>query len=527
MSEPPKRNPLRRLKMMMRHTWLIVTASLLMCAGIGGVAYYFLNLPTQWKIAVGPPNSDDLKVINVIAANLARDRASIRLRVIVKDGGTREAARAIDTGEADLAVVRRDIGMSQEGQAIAIFRKNVAVFVVPPPAKAAPVAAKGRAARRKAAAAKPAKIEKIEELVGKRLAIVGRSPSNLALLKVILGQYNIRDDKIALLDAEAEKKPNAKDKINIIQLDPRNVTSDIRDRKPDAILSVGPLSSDITAAVIAAASRDKEPPTFLDIGTSEAIAERYPVYESIEIKAGTFGGSPPRPEETVETIGVNHYIVARKKLDEDTVAHFSRLLFTMRNAIGADAPTNVKIEAPDTDKDASVPVHPGAAAYIDGDVKTFFDRYSDLLYWGLMVFSFLGSALAGLATYAKSDGRSQRLKVLEQLLEIGKQARTAEIDAADRRLAGRDRRDPGPDDPRRRKQRPRRGGANGLQDLARPGPIRDFRPPGRAPGAAAADPTGGRRALGLMPRDGTRNGCYPAVRGYIAPQQGGPRRARA
>jgi hypothetical protein len=127
----------------------------------------------------------------------------------------------------------------------------------------------------------------------------------------------------------------------------------------------------------------------------------------------------------VETIGVNHYIVARKKLDEDTVAHFSRLLFTMRHAI-SDAPTAVKIEAPDTDKDASVPVHPGAAAYIDGEVKTFFDRYSDLLYWGLMVVSFLGSGLAGLATYSKSDGRSQRLKVLEQLLEIGKTARTAE-----------------------------------------------------------------------------------------------------
>ena len=147
---------------------------------------------------------------------------------------------------------------------------------------------------------------------------------------------------------------------------------------------------------------------------------------STEIKAGTFGGAAPRPEETVETIGVNHYIVARKNLDEDTVAQFTRLLFTMRTAIGADAPTAAKIEAPDTDKDAPVPVHPGAAAYIDGDVKTFFDRYGDFLYWGLMVFSFFGSALAGLATYAKSDNRSHRLRVLQKLLEVSKTARTAE-----------------------------------------------------------------------------------------------------
>ena len=32
-------------------------------------------------------------------------------------------------------------------------------------------------------------------------------------------------------------------------------------------------------------------------------------------------------------------------------------------------------------------VHPGAAAYLDGELKTFFDRYSDLLYWGLMAMS--------------------------------------------------------------------------------------------------------------------------------------------
>ena len=32
-----------------------------------------------------------------------------------------------------------------------------------------------------------------------------------------------------------------------------------------------------------------------------------------------------------------------------------------------------------------MPAHPGAAAYLDGELKTFFDRYSELLYWGLML----------------------------------------------------------------------------------------------------------------------------------------------
>ena len=49
-----------------------------------------------------------------------------------------------------------------------------------------------------------------------------------------------------------------------------------------------------------------------------------------------------------------------------------------------------------------MPVHPGAAAYLDGELKTFFDRYSDLLYWGLMVVSFFGSGFAGLLSYSKA-----------------------------------------------------------------------------------------------------------------------------
>ena len=416
----------RRFRMMMRHTWLIATAGLLLCAGLGAVAFYFATLPTYLRIAVGPPNSEDLRVVQAIGQQLARDRSAVRLRIQVKDGGTRETVTAIDSGQADLAVVRRDIGMPKDGQAVAILRKNVAAFIIPAaePAKAAP-ARRGAKPAAAAKTEKAEKIEKVEDLVGKRVGIIGRTQSNVELLRVVLRQYGISSDKVVMLSTDAESKKNAPDKVSIVQFDPNNVAAAIRDSKVDAILAVGPVSSTITADAIVAATR-KEPPTFLAISAAEAIAERNPVYEATEIKAGAFGGSPPRPEESVDTIGVNHYIVARRKLSEDTVGEFTRLLFSIRQSLAAEMTSAAKIEAPDTDKDAAVPVHPGAAAYIDGEMKTFFDRYNDLLYWGLMVFSFFGSALAGLASYTKSDERARRLRVLEKLLEITKAARTAE-----------------------------------------------------------------------------------------------------
>ena len=415
---------------MRQHTWLIVIAATLLCCCIGGIVYHYATMPEQLRIAVGPPNSEDTRVVQAIAAQF-RERGNIRLHITVMPGGAREAATTIDNNTADLAVIRRDTGMPKDGQVVAILRKNVVAFIVPSePEAAKPAAQPARRVRGKPVPApKPAPkkeaVEKITDLVGKRLGVIGRSVTNIDLLKVILRQYNIAPDKVIVLSSDDLAKPNAPDKISVVQFDPSNPGPGIRDSNVDAIMSVGPVGSPITADAIAAATRGKEQPTFLAIGAAEAIAERNPIYESTEIKAGAFGGSPPRPEESVETIGVNHYIVARRQLSEATAAEFTKQLLAIRQSLTAELPSAARIEAPDTDKDAPVPVHPGAAAYIDGELKTFFDRYGDILFWALMLVSLLGSAVTGLMSYSRADDRVRRLGALEKLLEITKNARTA------------------------------------------------------------------------------------------------------
>lgn len=412
----------RRFKIMIRHTWLIIAAFIMLGGGLGAIAYRIWTQPVELTIAVGPPNSEDTRVVQTIAAQLARDQTNIRLQTKILDGGPPAAAAAIDNGQADLAVVRRDSGMPKAGQAVAILRKNVVVFIVPSAAEP-PKPARGARSKAAAAAAKAKPIEKIDQMVGKRLGVIGRSPRNIDLLKVILRQYRIGADALVMLSPSDLSKPNEAGKIGVIQFDPSNVTAAIKDSNVDVIMSVGPVGSPITADAITAATLGKEPPTFLKIDASAAIAEREPAYESGEIKAGAFGGSPARPEENVETIEVHHYIVARRSLSEQVVADFTKHLFAVRQTLTAELPSAAKIEKPDTDKDAPVPVHPGAAAYLDGELKTFFDRYSDLLYWGLMAMSVLGSGFAGLLSYSKADDRVRKLRTLERLLEITKSAR--------------------------------------------------------------------------------------------------------
>jgi hypothetical protein len=139
-----------------------------------------------------------------------------------------------------------------------------------------------------------------------------------------------------------------------------------------------------------------------------------------------FGGHSPLPEDDVDTIGFSHYIVARKTVSDALAGEVTKLLFGVRQSLASDYPAIAQITKPDTDKDAAVLAHPGAAAFIDDDVKTFFDKYSDFIYLGIMVFSGLGSGAAWVTSYSRADDRVSKLRALETLLDIAGGARMAQ-----------------------------------------------------------------------------------------------------
>lgn len=418
-----------RMRRMFRHPLLIAIGVILAITGIAVVVSYIQSKPVTLKIAVGPRQSEDHQLVQSLAQYLARERAPVRLSVIRKDG-PQDSAEALDSGAVDLAVVRRDVLMPKAGQVVAVHRHNVAVLIVPAAEAAPEVATTSRAKKtstktassKSAAKAAPAKaapqdaakpIEKIEDLYGKTIAVVGRSRANIALLNTILGQYGVPPDKITTLQFSTE-----------------DLTTQLKAAKFDALLAVGPIGSKITAEAVTALARGKAPPVFLEIGSSEAIEQQNPVFESTEIPAGAFGGS--RPAEAVETIGVSHYIVARRSLDDDIAGNFTKWLFKAKQAQGGEFPAFTKLESPDTDKAATLAVHPGALAYLEGEQKGFFERYSEAMYWGLMLVSFFGSGAAWLVSYARSTpSKFERRNDLEALIAVVRRARNAATEELD------------------------------------------------------------------------------------------------
>ncbi|HEV7635222.1 MAG TPA: TAXI family TRAP transporter solute-binding subunit [Bradyrhizobium sp.] len=387
----------------------VTLAGILAVVGALAGSYYFALRPETLRIAAGPANSDDLKVIQALTQAFTQTHGQIRLRPQQTDGAS-ASAQALADGKADLAIIRGDLDVPKNAQAVATLRKNVAVLWVPPAAKG-----KGKGKSKKAGP----KITKISQLAGHRIGVVGRTPSNVNLLKIILQQYGVDPAKV-----------------EIVQFPGGEAAEAIRGQRADAYLAAGPVNSKIIADAIAASTRDGGTPKFLAIDSAEAIAQNHPMYEASEIPAGVFGG---RPDDEVKTISFSHHIVARIVVSDSAIAAFTRQLFAARRTVMAEFPLAAKIETPDTDKDAVIPVHPGAAAFVDGEEKSFLDRYSDYIWWALMALSAMGSAGAWFAGYMKKDERNDNSSLRERLLEMIAAARRSDsVEELDRMQADAD-----------------------------------------------------------------------------------------
>ena len=389
----------RRRRRRRSYALLVLAAGIFLFGAAAGTLYLFLR-PTTLRIAVGPPGSDDQKLVQTLAQIFARDGSPIRLSPITTDGSM-ESIALFAASKTDLAVARGDLNLPANAESVAILRKNVVVLWAP----------SGHSGKGKKKAA--AKINSIDELAGRRIGIIGRTPANVALLKVILTESGVDPNKVV-----------------VTQFATSQIAELARDPALDAYMAVGPLNSKTTRDAIAATAASRGEPKFLPVDVSEAIAQKHPLYESAEIAGSIFSSLPARPDDKVETVSVNHLIIAPKSLSDTTVGAFTRQLFTVRQQLAQELPNASKVEKPDTDKDAAIPTHQGAAAYIDGNERTFLEKYTDYIWGAILVLSGLGSAGAWLKHYWNRDEREQYETHRDNLLELIAKAREAETPEA-------------------------------------------------------------------------------------------------
>src|ERR1700744_932917 len=83
----------------------VILAGVLAIIGALAAGYYFVRRPIPLRIAVGPPGSDDVRVVQALSQAFSQVHSQIRLRPVQTDGAT-ASAQMIADGKADLAIVR-------------------------------------------------------------------------------------------------------------------------------------------------------------------------------------------------------------------------------------------------------------------------------------------------------------------------------------------------------------------------------------------------------------------------------------
>jgi TRAP-type uncharacterized transport system substrate-binding protein len=419
-----------RIRLFLRHTWLVTVLGTVVLAGLAGLAVYYLTKDTVMKIAAGPEGGINTELVAAISKKIAKGRDKIDLQLI-GTAGPKASEQAIIDHDADLAILPSTIGKSPDWPVVAILRQNVMALIVPAPAAANAAPAAANAAAEKAAkptkktkSVKPdkkaekadqaeqtdddGKLAKVTQLAGRRIGIVSGNEASADLLNVVLGHYGVPLDKV-----------------QISQIDPAKLAAAVHDDQVDAIFVAGPATGRLITDAVTAATRNGAAPSFIEIDQAEGIARRNLAFDSIEIDAGTFGGNPPAPADSLKTLSFPEYLVARNTFSHSAVTTLARVIYSSRLALAAAMPGEVKIQAPSTDKDAAALVHPGARAYLNDDEKSFFDRYGDQIFYGLLIFPIFGSAIAAIATYFRGTHRTRRLRLLQRILDLVRKAHAA------------------------------------------------------------------------------------------------------
>lgn len=356
---------------------LVLSLVLLIC-GAGFVAYRDMTKPKTLTIAAGSFDNYVPKFVSAIAAKLAANNAPVRLKLVEKDTPL-EAFKAFKAGEVDLAVGRADVLDFNTARAIVLMTHSVVMIV----------------------SLTADSIKEMADLKGKTIGVVNPEV-NREVVSVISKTYDLEQAKVRFRD-----------------LPPREVMQAVQGRQVQALLVVLPISTRYLGMLRDVFPRNgKLKPGLVPIESAGAIAALNKAYESFDLPKGTLRASPPIPDEDVTTLRVPAYMVARKTLDDAAAEALAKAVMEVRRELIAEYPLLANMGAPDTDKDAFVPVHPGAAAYFDGDSKTVFDKYGDQMFYGSMLLGSLMSILAAVWRFVSKGNDEAPMRPSVRLYEL-------------------------------------------------------------------------------------------------------------
>ena len=376
---------------------VLVTVALTFMAVVTANDWY--RAQTIITIAVGPEGSPEYRFAVKLADVLQQSRGSIRLRLESQESRNQALTRFAHH-EVDLAIVRTDDRkIPVNARALAVLEHEAVLLI----------------------GAKRAKLNSLADIQGKKVVVVGRDGRNEAFLRRMLEQYKFDFQKTS-----------------IRTVPPGTPLESLLPASADMAVLVYPLSRLGSGTDFEGLAKNVRSFSVHAIEDAKALQRKVPGVYTETIEAGLLVGSPRIPEEDIETLALQKILVARRSMAEQHVVELMRVLFENGRQLAIDDSFATRIEPPDPEKGALIAVHDGASQYLASEVKTFFDRYSDLIYIGMSVASVLGSMAVALYSTVfrhRPHQASERVGELMRLRDaIRAAADKAEVEAAEAQL---------------------------------------------------------------------------------------------
>jgi TRAP-type uncharacterized transport system substrate-binding protein len=342
--------------------------------------------------AVGDPNSLEARFAAKLATVLKNTSSKLRLKV-VSNADNAKALAQFDRRQADVVVLRTDGKVPPRARALAILEHDV-LLLISPGAK---------------------KIKSLAELKKKKIAVLAEGDTSAAFVRNLL---DLSDSQ----DAAAR-----------VQMAPAGSTL-------DKLLASGGYGAVIAIAHASTIVKDKRYEQYAKRGgftvnaidEAKALARRNPGISEETLATGMLSSAPAIPDDDLDTVGLQWLLVAQSRMSTTTAGDLARAIYENKAALALDDGFASKIEPADTDKDAFVIAHQGAAEYINDDTKSFMDRYSDLMYRGAGALSVIGSIFAAIYTNLTRVAPEKASELATAILDIGERMEHAKsLDSLD------------------------------------------------------------------------------------------------
>ena len=372
--------------------WLritLVAGIAVLAVGAGLVGWRWYAKPVTLRVAVGSLDGEASRLMTALARKLTQSGAPVRFSMI-ETGSALEAANAFASGKADLAVVRGDAGDLAQAQVVVIVAKAPALLVAPPGST----------------------VTDLAELKRATIGIIG-GDINRRIVKALTDEYDLGRAGVTFKD-----------------IAPADARKALESKEVRAILVVVPLAEKYLAMIRGLFPQaQKTAPVLITIEQAGAIAGRERAFESFDVPKGTLRGAPPAPPDDLTTLRTTYYLVARKKLDNDLVASLAESVMNARRDLLPEMPILSQIAAPDTDADAYLPVHPGAAAFFNGTQESFLDKWGNIIFLTPMIIGGLASVFAAAWKFMRAGQPLTQEQALDALYALGQRIRLSGSEA--------------------------------------------------------------------------------------------------